>query len=441
MRISLTIISLFSFLGALAQSVPTTERTNINTQAPRSIITPYATEAGAATGHEQGLRYALPINEWQREERADTIFLTASFTTPFSWLNRQASIRVEGAAMPYTLCIDNHEVGSCVATSLPAEFNITKALKNKQIAITIALSSDSAISELEGWQSRATEELGKVKVISQPSLHLRDINIKSTPSLAGITGEVELISKSAMLNSRTSRLRYSLRDDEGGLTLTGYSDVTIDMRGEDTTRLFFAIPDSLAWSTTSPHLFTLSTRTIYRGRNEEFQSFKLGFRTIEVDNEGEITINGKPTELKVKSIKSDITTEQLAQIKTEGFNTIKIKAGNYNPEIYNYADSAGLYIISTIPINTSASGSTRQKGSNPTNNPARQAEFMERTVGHYLTTRLHPSVIAYSLADESLNGYNLYESYLYLKSQEPSRPIIYGDSEGEWNNDKLKYQE
>lgn len=46
-------------------------------------------------------------------------------------------------------------------------------------------------------------------------------------------------------------------------------------------------------------------------------------------------------------------------------------------------------------------------------------------------------MIAFSLASMSSNGINLYESYLNLKRYGDSRPIIYPDAAGEWNDDPL----
>ena len=43
--------------------------------------------------------------------------------------------------------------------------------------------------------------------------------------------------------------------------------------------------------------------------------------------------------------------------------------------------------------------------------------------------------IAYSLCGPSGNGYNMYKAYQWLKSVEKSRPVIYSDTDGEWNSD------
>ena len=52
------------------------------------------------------------------------------------------------------------------------------------------------------------------------------------------------------------------------------------------------------------------------------------------------------------------------------------------------------------------------------------------------TTKRHPSVVAYFLADDSANGIALYEGYLAARSIAGERPIFYDDGNGEWNSDK-----
>ena len=97
----------------------------------------------------------------------------------------------------------------------------------------------------------------------------------------------------------------------------------------------------------------------------------------------------------------------------------------------------GLYVIAQAPVDTRNSGPSRRKGGNPSNVPAWQGAFIERAEDSYHTSKRHPSVIAFSLAEESANGINLYESYLNMKRFGDERPFIYPDAGGEWNSDPL----
>ena len=57
----------------------------------------------------------------------------------------------------------------------------------------------------------------------------------------------------------------------------------------------------------------------------------------------------------------------------------------------------------------------------------------------YHASKNHPSVVAFSIAEQSANGYCLYESYLAMKRLEQVRPVLYPSAAGEWNSDRLDY--
>lgn len=75
------------------------------------------------------------------------------------------------------------------------------------------------------------------------------------------------------------------------------------------------------------------------------------------------------------------------------------------------------------------------QGGNPTNDPRWKGAYIERTTDSYYSARRHCSVIAFSLAENSSNGTNLYDSYLTMKQLGDERPVIYPAAEGEWNTD------
>lgn len=95
--------------------------------------------------------------------------------------------------------------------------------------------------------------------------------------------------------------------------------------------------------------------------------------------------------------------------------------------------------MAQAPIDTRRSGESRRKGGNPSNDPEWQPAYLERTENSYHTTKRHPSVVAFALATQSANGINLYESYLNMKRFGDSRPFIYPDAGGEWDSDKLRW--
>ena len=168
----------------------------------------------------------------------------------------------------------------------------------------------------------------------------------------------------------------------------------------------------------------------------EYIVVPLGFRTVEVQN-GQLAVNGTPVTLRTREVPAHASADEIAALRGQGYNTLKLLPGPVSPTLYGTCDTLGMYVIVQAPIDTRRSGESRRKGGNPSNDPEWQPAYLERTENSYHTTKRHPSVVAFALATQSANGINLYESYLNMKRFGDSRPFIYPDAGGEWASDKL----
>ena len=72
------------------------------------------------------------------------------------------------------------------------------------------------------------------------------------------------------------------------------------------------------------------------------------------------------------------------------------------------------------------------------NHPEWLKPHMDRTINMYERNKNHPSVAIWSLGNEAGNGYNFYQTYLWLKEREVkgmNRPVNYERALWEWNTD------
>ncbi len=435
MRTILAIIALFSFGGLCAQP-PVSEGREL----PRGEIIAYPTarEATAADGGDN--RYFTRIPQWARRENV----LSAPFTVPFAWANRQILFYIESASSAYEIRVNGRKVGYNADGNSPAEFNITRQAREGRNTLEIVLSDPAVMAPLESWKVPEGPEIGQTRIMSQPTMRVRDVITKCWPSNDSdgtVMAEVGIVVKSDALNPRTSRFHYELLTPTGETASAGHKDLTLDMRREDTLRFLARIPANLLWSAELPTLYTLRLKTQHEGRYGEYLEFPLGFRTVEV-SKGEIAVNAKPVTLRVYEVDPQQVTENLlARLRELGYNTLLPTPGPIPASLLDMCDIQGLYLIAQAPIDTSKSGDSRRKAGNPSNDPAWRQAFIERTESAYHTSKRHPSVIAFSLARKSANGINLYESYLDLKRYNDPRPIIYPEAAGEWNNDSLPMQQ
>ena len=280
--------------------------------------------------------------------------------------------------------------------------------------------------------------MGETYVISQPTIRVRDVVHNTDVDLKSEYANVEvgLIVKTESLNPKTARIHYELIAPDTTVVTQGYKDVTLGMRGEDTVKFMARIPYVLTWCADMPVRYRLNIKTQIEGRYAEYQSRMIGFRDIDINEDGDFMINGIKTELFYRDFDPlKVTEKDIIAARVLKYNALRFKMGAVPQNVYRMCDSLGMYVIAQIPINTSKSGLSRRIGGNPSNDPKWKAAFLDRAETAYRTTCGQASVIGYVMAEESSNGINLYETYMRLKALERKRPILYIEAAGEWNSD------
>ncbi len=433
MRTILLIVALFSLAGVRAQHPISESR-----EAARGEIRVFASAelASAAVGIDSDSRFYTRVEEWAVEGRR----FSAQISVPFAWANRQVLFRLVSASAPYTLYVNDRRVGYNANGNAPAEFNLTKFVKEGVNHVEIRLDDSAAAAPIESWKNSDVAEIGAVSLHCQPTMYIRDILVACRPGAERedpASVELGVVVKSGALNSRTSRIHYELLAPSGEVEASGVKELTLDMRREDTVRFLTRIPAHLLWSAELPTHHILRLKTQHEGRYGEYIELPIAFRSAATE-QGVMLVNGRPTVLRTYEVDPAVVDGNLlARLRELGYNTLRLTPGPVSEEFLTSCDREGMYVVVTAPVDTRRSGPSRRKGENPSNDPAWTTHFVERAVDCYHTTKRHPSVIAFALARESANGIALYESYLALKRFGDSRPIIYTDGGKEWNNDPL----
>ena len=441
MKRFLSIIALVFAVGALsAQEYDSPEYVSLGRELPRSKTLPYPTaeEAQALGSGAVASKYLRPVTGWTRTEEPDATVFTSKYVIPFVWLSRQAILYVDEASGAYEVIINGQKVGYAANAFTPAEFNITKASKEDVNTISIRILKDHWSRRMEDFVETREPRVGETYVISQPTIRVRDVVHNTDVDLKSEYANVEvgLIVKTESLNPKTARIHYELIAPDTTVVTQGYKDVTLGMRGEDTVKFMARIPYVLTWCADMPVRYRLNIKTQIEGRYAEYQSRMIGFRDIDINEEGDFMINGIKTELFYRDFDPlKVTEKDIIAARVLKYNALRFKMGAVPQNVYRMSDSLGMYVIAQIPINTSKSGLSRRIGGNPSNDPKWKAAYLDRAETAYRTTCGQASVIGYVMAEESSNGINLYETYLRLKALERKRPILYIEAAGEWNSD------
>lgn len=399
----------------------------------RTRLIPYLTADAAAEGSLERQRYMQPIEEWQNDGCGT---LRGEFTFPFSWLERQVFLRVEDAGAPYEVVVNGRVAGSSTNGFAPAEYNITRLSVEDRNSVELRLLSRDGVAPIECFDATALVSQPKVYIISQPRVRVRDIFYRPSIGMGGVVnGDYGVIVHNETLGEKSARIYYDIYLNDTIRLSQGYRDVTLGMYGVDTLRFGAPLPDSVLWSAASPSLLSLRVKTRMAGRDLEFYDVAVGMREVRYED-GTFYINGEAADVVWHEMSPASTIADVASAYDSGIRAVRFTAGCVSNEVLDYCDSVGLYVAVTSPINSSLSGSSRRRGGNPSNNLAWRSEYISRVEQMAHTTKRHPSVIAYFLADDSANGICLYDAYIALKRIITDRPVFYPDGGNEWNSDR-----
>ncbi len=436
MRFMIYILAIFSVVVARGDNFSNLELTNRGVETPRSEVVSYDLDGFFEDGGKMETLYVKPIEAWTQQGET----FTTHFTPPFKWLGRQQYLRLHGVAAAYSVAVNGVEIAKVMDGSALTEVDITKALHRDQSnTISMTLDRNAPTKVVEAWSvgANVNSPIGESYIFSQPTQMVRDIAIECEKVGGVINTQIKITVKSHALNTRTSTIFCELTRESGEILASVHNTITQSMRGEESFLLNAKIPVEEAWNIESTNFLLLQIKVQHEGRNTEFQTYSIGVRDARISESGDLMINGQEVKAVAKHIPHNFDPEQIYDLKDEGVNTVVIGAGGYNRALYDACDREGMYVITTAPINSSGSPQSLVKGGNPSNDPQWRAAYEQRVERHILTTKIHPSVVAYAIGESSFNGYNLYESYLKAKELAGSRAVVYLNNEGEWNSDKL----
>lgn len=420
-----------------AQELPFTKtknRANYRTE----FIT-YSARSLAERQERSDERFYLELSDLKVDNSTDGLVRYSQVVNlPMGWLDREVFLHTEGSRNSHTIYVNDKQVGCANDSRTPSEFLISSYLRDtlNSIVIEIPLTDTRQPEEMI---TDTRELIESAFIYSQPSLRIEDVMISALPN---DTKKHGILSLSVVVSSSHSyaeniSVGYDIYSPEKELKYYDIRDVNVGGRSRDTLYFKTSIYGAMErlWSAENPTLYDL---TIYLKRNKiitEFLSLKVGFGETRWAQD---TIYRNDTPISImatayNSANSKTETEQeLNDLKQKEINTIYVSY----PQpywFYDLCNELGFYVVDRANINTDPKGGDRTKKGTLSNNPAWEEEYKERVKSMYFRSRIHPCIIAWSLGGNSGNGYTMYKTYEWLKSQKDHRPIVYGD--GDWNRD------
>ena len=344
---------------------------------------------------------------------------------PDSWDGKQVIAHFGSVTSNIYLYVNGQFAGYAEDAKVAAEFDITPYIKKGENLIafqTFRWCDGSWCEDQDFW---------RLSGVSRDSyLFTRDANVqvenlRITPDLQN-NYEDGVVQIYAEVKGQPV-IEYKLLNHNGIEIIK--NDANFKKRTNGTAQ--FTLKNVKTWSAEDPYLYTLiATVKDQKGNIVEVIPQKVGFRKVEIVN-SQLLVNGQPVLIKGADrhemdpdggyvVSRERMIQDIKIMKRLNINAVRTCHYPDDPVWYELCDQYGLYV--TAEANQESHG-FGYKDDAEAKKPAFAKQIMERNQHNVEMYYNHPSVIVWSLGNETVNGDNFIAAYNWIKENDKSRPV------------------
>ena len=358
---------------------------------------------------------------------------------PADWDGKQVIAHFGSVTSNIYLYVNGKFVGYAEDSKVAAEFDITPYLKKGENLIafqTFRWCDGSWCEDQDFWRlSGAVRE--NYLYARDNRAQLEDIRV--TPDLVNNYKDGVLDIKGTVKGNAT--VVYQLHDATGKViaqkiikAANGKADCTLE------------VADPKKWTAETPNLYTLNAIVCLpaaKGKGVTGIStipVKVGFRKVEIKNK-QFLVNGQPVLIKGADRHEmdpdagyNVSVERMIQdikiMKRLNINAVRTCHYPDDPRWYDLCDEYGLYVVAEANQESHGFGYGKDAAAKK---PMFAKQILERNQHNVSNFYNHPSIVTWSLGNETVMGDNFLNAYKWIKGQDTSRPVQYeqaGKGEG-----------
>ena len=355
-------------------------------------------------------------------------------TLPADWKGKQVIAHFGSVTSNISLWVNGQFAGYAEDSKTAAEFDITPYVHegDNLLAFQVMRWCDGTYSE--------DQDFWRLSGVARSSyLYCRDLrnHIDDLRVTAGLTDDFTdgtLMIDPVITGKGT--MSYHLFDAQG-------NEVAMTPASEN------------CWTISAPHRWTAETPYLYslvatltpadKKAKAETTTIKVGFRRVEIKN-GQLLVNGKAIYIKGANrhemdpdggyvVSRDRMIADIKEMKRMNINAVRTCHYPDDPQWYDLCDEYGLYVIAEA--NQEGHGFHYDPNTAPTYRPEFARQILERNQHNVSVQFNHPSVIVWSLGNETCDGPNFTAARDWIRATDPSRPIHWERAEGGENTDLM----
>ncbi len=378
------------------------------------------------------------------------------FTLPKSWISDgRTFLRFEGVMNAFYVWVNGQRVGYSQGSMEASEFDISSYLQlgGNLIALEVYKYSDgSYLEDQDFWRFGGIQR--SISIYHTPNIRIRDVAVRTVPDEYYQDFSLQINPQLSVYNREIGKgykLRARLLDTAQHelINTTTNAEPILDLDNKASNmnewfpqrghrkfgRIAALVKNPRKWTAETPNLYSLElSLEDSTGNVVERMEQKIGFRSVEI-KAGQFLVNGKPIRFRgVNRHEHDPNTarvmtekrmlQDLLLMKQANINAVRTSHYPNTPRWYELCDSLGMYVVDEADIEEHGLRGTLAS------NSEWHSAFLDRAVRMAERDKNHPSIVMWSMGNESGYGPNFAAISAWLKEFDPTRPIHYEGAQG-----------
>ena len=348
---------------------------------------------------------------------------------------KQVRIRFDGVERAMYVWLNGHFIGYAEDSFTPSEFDLTPYIQDEGNVLAVEVFKHSTASWIEDQDMfRFSGIFRSVNLLAQPLVHVEDLNIRPivTDNYQDGIFNVDL----QLHGEKTGNVNVRVIDNDGNTLVneTHPVDSTVEVRDQ-------FLENVHLWDNHDPYLYQLLIEICDdEGNLVELVPYRFGFRQIEINKDHVVLLNGQRLIIngvnrhewdakRGRAITMDDMTSDIQTFKENNINAVR--TCHYPDQIpwYYLCDDNGIYMMAENNLESHATwqkmGAIEPSYNVPGSVPQWRDVVVDRARTNYETFKNHPSILFWSLGNESYAGDNIVKMNEFYKKHDDSRLVHY----------------
>lgn len=342
-------------------------------------------------------------------------------SVPADWDGRQVIIHLGSVTSCVYVYVNGRFAGYAEDSKVAAEFDVTSLLRkgDNLIALQIFRWSDGSWSEDQDFWRLSGIARECYLYARDKERHFEDIRLTAALSSDMADGNLHIWSRQKV----GLPVKFRLYAPDGSFV----SERTFDTEWRGYVDLDMQVYGPKKWTAETPNLYTLVCST-----PAEETAIRIGFRDVRIEDK-QLKVNGLPILIKGADrhemdpdggyvVSLDRMVDDIRIMKRLNINAVRTCHYPDDPRFYDLCDEYGLYVVAEANQESHGFG---YDGNPRSKDPDFALPILQRSQHNVSLLRNHPSIIVWSLGNETAMSDNFLKAYQWVKAEDPTRPVQY----------------